>query len=297
MTMATSYLYYPGCTLETSAREYDLSTRSFLAHLGIEITEIDDWTCCGASAAEASSALLSLALGARNLALAEAQAPGTDILVPCSACYLNLKRAAVESSADPEVKKRINTVLAEEELSIAAPAGVRHLLDVLSVDVGAAAVANGVVQPLTGLKVAAYYGCQCLRPYGVFDDPEKPTSMDALIQATGAEVFPWEMRARCCGASHLTTKRVVGLKLVEAILADAQGADLVVTVCPMCQLNLEAYQGAVSRNAGADLSIPVLYLPQLLGLAVGLEAEAVGLSLNLALTDGLKSRLTQAVLA
>jgi heterodisulfide reductase subunit B len=293
--MATSYLYYPGCTLETSAREYDLSTRSLLSHLGIGLTEIEDWTCCGASAAEASSRLLSLALGARNLALAEAQAPGTDILVPCSACYLNLKRAAVESSVNSDVKERINTVLAEEDLSFGAPAGVRHLLEVLSVEVGAAVVANRVTQPLTGLKVATYYGCQCLRPYTVFDDPEKPTSMEALIQATGAEVCPWEMGARCCGASHLTTKRAVGLKLVEAILADASGADLMVTVCPMCQLNLEAYQGAVSRQAGQDLSIPVLYLPQLLGLAVGLEPAAVGLSLNLALTEGLKSRLTRAV--
>jgi heterodisulfide reductase subunit B len=293
--MATSYLYYPGCTLETSAREYDLSTRSLLAHLGIGLTEIEDWTCCGASAAEASSRLLSLALGARNLALAEAQAPGTDILVPCSACYLNLKRAAVESSVNSDVKERINTVLAEEDLSFGAPAGVRHLLEVLSVEVGAAVVANRVTQPLTGLKVATYYGCQCLRPYTVFDDPEIPTSMEALIQATGAEVCPWEMGARCCGASHLTTKRAVGLKLVEAILADASGADLMVTVCPMCQLNLEAYQGAVSRQAGQDLSIPVLYLPQLLGLAVGLEPAAVGLSLNLALTEGLKSRLTRAV--
>jgi heterodisulfide reductase subunit B2 len=293
--MATAYLYYPGCTLETSAREYDLSTRSLLAHLGIGLTEIEDWTCCGASAAEASSRLLSLALGARNLALAEAQSPGTDILVPCSACYLNLKRAAVEGSANPELKKRLNTVLADEGLSLKASAGVHHLLEVLSVDVGAAVVANRVRQQLTGLKVATYYGCQCLRPYAVFDDPEKPTSMEALIQAMGAEVFHWEMGARCCGASHLTTKRAVGLKLVEAILADARGADLIVTVCPMCQLNLEAYQGAVSRRAGQDLSIPVLYLSQLLGLAMGLEAEAVGLSLNLALTEGLKSRLTRAV--
>lgn len=293
--MKNTYLYYPGCTLETSAKEYDLSTRSLFEGLEIDLMEIDDWTCCGASAAEASSALLSLSLSARNLALAEAQAPGTDILVPCSACYLNLKRAAVEGSADAEVKKRINQVLVDEDLDFGAPAGVRHLLDVLSVDVGAAAVSERVVQPLIGIKVAPYYGCQCLRPYAVFDDPEKPTSMAPLILATGAEVFAWQMGARCCGAAHLTTKREVGLKLVEAILKDARGADLVVTVCPMCQLNLEAYQAAVSRGAGEDLSIPVLYLPQLLGLAMGLAAEAVGLDLNLALSEGLKERLTGAV--
>jgi heterodisulfide reductase subunit B len=291
--MARSYLYYPGCTLETSASEYDRSTRSLFGHLDIELAEIDDWTCCGASAAEATSTLLARSLAARNLALADIQAPGADILVPCSACYLNLKRVAVDTRATD--MERINSVLAEENLHLKTPPAVRHLLDVLSVDVGAVAVADKVVHPLRGLEVAAYYGCQCLRPYRVFDDPERPASMDAFIEATGARVFPWEMGARCCGAAHLTTKRAVGLKLVEAILKDARGADLVVTVCPMCQLNLEAYQGAVSRGAGADLAIPVLYLPQLLGLALGLTADAVGLSLNLAVSDRLKERLTRAV--
>jgi heterodisulfide reductase subunit B2 len=293
--MGSTYLYYTGCTLETSAKEYDLSTRAFLERLGLDLVEIDDWTCCGASAAEASSMLLSRSLAARNLALAAAQLPGTDILVPCSACYLNLKRAQVESAADAGLRGRLNEVLAEEGLRLDSAPPVRHLLDVLTRDVGAAQVAERVVRPLTGLKVAAYYGCQCLRPYPIFDDPEKPTSMDALVRAAGADVFPWEMKARCCGAAHLTTKRSVGLKLVAAILKSAQGADLVVTVCPMCQLNLEAYQGAASRLAGEDLAIPILYLPQLLGLALGLDAEAVGLSLNLAISEQLKQRLTPAV--
>jgi heterodisulfide reductase subunit B len=291
--MASAYLYYPGCTLETSAKEYDRSTRALFEAVGIDLVEIDDWTCCGASAAEATSTLLSLCLAARNLALAEAQAPGTDVLVPCSACYLNLKRAEV--GVNGIQMGRVNTVLAEEDLRLGTPPAVRHLLDALSVDVGAAAVAERVVHPLTGLKVAPYYGCQCLRPYRVFDDAEKPTSMNAFVEATGAQVFPWEMSARCCGAAHLTTKRAVGLKLVAAILKAAQGADLVVTVCPMCQLNLEAYQAAASRVRDEDLSIPVLYLPQFLGLAMGLDAEAVGLKLNLAVPRQLKERLTRAV--
>jgi heterodisulfide reductase subunit B len=291
--MAKSYLYYPGCTLETSAMEYNSATRALFETLDVDLVEVDDWTCCGASAAEATSALLARSLAARNLALADAQAPGADILVPCSACYLNLKRVAVDTPMTD--MERINSVLAEENLHLGTPPAVRHLLDVLSVDVGAAAVADRVVHPLMGLEVAAYYGCQCLRPYRVFDDPERPASMDLFIHATGAQVFPWEMGARCCGAAHLTTKRAVGLKLVEAILRGARGADLVVTVCPMCQLNLEAYQGVVSRGAGEDLAIPVLYLPQLLGLAIGLTSDAVGLSLNLALSESLEARLTGAV--
>jgi heterodisulfide reductase subunit B len=293
--MSNPYLYYPGCTLETSAKEYDLSTRALFSLLGHDLVEIDDWTCCGASAAEATSELLSRSLAARNLALAGAQLPGADVLVPCSACYLNLKRAAVDSAADTRWRARLGEVLAAEGLRLDPLPQVRHLLDVLSRDVGADRVAEGVVHPLSGLKVATYYGCQCLRPYAVFDDPEKPTSMDLLVRAAGADLFSWAMGARCCGASHLTTKRPTGLKLVAAILKAARGADLIVTVCPMCQLNLEAYQGAASRQAGEDLAIPVLYLPQLLGLALGLDAEAVGLSLNLALTEELKSRLTRAV--
>jgi heterodisulfide reductase subunit B len=293
--MANTYLYYPGCTLETSAVEYDLSTRALLEQLGHDLAEIDDWTCCGASAAEATSELLSRSLAARNLALAGAQLPGADILVPCSACYLNLKRAAVDHAADAGWRRRLGEVLADEGLRLDVLPKVRHLLDVLSLDVGPDRLTKGVVNPLSGLKVATYYGCQCLRPYAVFDDPEKPTSMDALVRAAGADIFSWGMGARCCGASHLTTKRPVGLKLVAAILKAAQGADLMVTVCPMCQLNLEAYQGAASRQAGEDLTIPVLYLPQLLGLALGLDTQAVALSYNLALTEDLKSRLTRAV--
>ncbi|MDJ0783736.1 MAG: CoB--CoM heterodisulfide reductase iron-sulfur subunit B family protein [Desulfosarcinaceae bacterium] len=289
--MKSAYLYYPGCTLETTAVEYHRATRALFGRLEVDLVEIDDWTCCGASAAEASSPLLALCLAARNLALAEAQASSSDILVPCSACYLNLRRVAVNTAQ----LQRVNTVLAKEQLQLAAPPAVRHLLDILSRDVGAARIADQIGRPLDGLKVAAYYGCQCLRPYPVFDDPERPTSMASLIQATGAEVFPWEMGARCCGAAHLTTKRSVGLKLVAEILVAARGADLVTTVCPMCQLNLEAYQGAVSRAVGQDLAIPVLYLPQLLGLAMGLDGEAVGLPLNLALSEALMMRLNGAV--
>ena len=282
-----NYHYYPGCSLEGTAREYDQSTRALLAALGVQLNVIEGWACCGASAAEATSALLALALPARNLALAERQAEAMDVLVPCSACYLNLKTAAEKTRTDAHWAAQINAVLGAEQLHLQGRLRVRHLLDVLATDLGAAAVRAKVVRPLTGLRIAPYYGCQCLRPYADFDDPERPTSMDPLIRAAGADVFPWQMGGRCCGASHMSTQPDVGIALVAGILEAARGAEAIVTVCPMCQMNLEAFQGAAGRAAGTDLHINILYLPQLIGLAVGLDASVLGLRLNLAFDNAL----------
>jgi len=278
------YHYYPGCSLEGTAMEYDLSTRALLEALGVVLIEIEDWTCCGASAAEAVDHLLALALPARNLALAEHQADGLDILVPCSACYLNLRTAQDKARRDPVQAARINAVLAADGLRLAGRPRVRHLLDVLSVDIGAPAVAGAVTRPLAGLRIAPYYGCQCLRPFADFDDPELPVSMEPLIRATGAEVFAWGVGGHCCGASHMNTQREAGLALVTGLLEAARGADAGVTVCPMCQMNLEGYQRAASRRSGRDLRISVLYLPQLLGLALGLSQGVLGLGRNLAVS-------------
>lgn len=285
------YLYYPGCSLEGTAKEYDVSTRAFLEALDVELVEIEDWTCCGASAAEAVNRLLSLALPARVLAKAEGMGTGCDILVPCSACYLNLKRAAETAVKEPATLDAINAVLAEEELRFEGQVRVRHLLDVVAVDIGAQRMAGAVQRPLTDLSIAPYYGCQCLRPFAAFDDPEKPTSMEPLIEAAGARVHRWTMGAKCCGASHMNTKTEVGVALVAAILREAQGADAVVTVCPMCQMNLDGYQSKVSRSQGEALSTNVLYLPQLLGLALGLSPESLGMAMNLAVSDELRRKI------
>ncbi|MEW5723125.1 MAG: CoB--CoM heterodisulfide reductase iron-sulfur subunit B family protein [Thermodesulfobacteriota bacterium] len=284
------YLYYPGCSLEGTAREYDISTRGLLGALGIELLEPADWTCCGATAAEAVSGLLALALPARVLALAERDHPGLPLLAPCSACYLNLKKVEEKSRADRAVLDRINQVLAAEGLELHTPPRVSHLLEVLVTKVPAGRLAEMTRRPLDGLTVAPYYGCQCLRPYKVFDDPEEPRSMEPFLRAVGAGVHGWEMGSRCCGASHMNTKPEVGLELVAAILRAARGADAIVTVCPMCQMNLEGFQGRVSRAAGEDLAVPVLYLPQLLGLALGLPDQEIRLDLNLAVPKNFTGR-------
>lgn len=286
-----NFLYYPGCSLTASAREYDLATRAVMTAAGANLTEIDDWTCCGASAAAPISHLLSLSLSARNLALAEQTRPDGQVLVPCSACYLNLKKAREALRKDAKQRTMINQALAAVELNATGSLRVRHLLDVLAVDMGVQHLAPLITHSLDGLTVAPYYGCQCLRPYVEFDDPERPVSMEPLIEATGATVHGWEKGSRCCGASLVSTRPEAGLDRVSAILKAAKGADLIVTVCPMCQMNLDAWQVNASRMAGEDLTVTVLYLPQLLGLAMGLSHHELGLDLNLAIGKGFREKI------
>jgi heterodisulfide reductase subunit B len=285
------YLYYPGCSLEGTALEYSVATWALMETMEAEIKEIDNWTCCGASAAESKSSLLSLVLPAINLAKAEEMDPEASVLAPCSACYLNLKKAEVKTHKDFSLLKTVNEVLKEENLQYRGKARVKHLLDVLVNDMGPEKIKSKIKYPLDGLKIAPYYGCQCLRPYPVFDDPEQPKSMEPLLEAAGADVFSWNMGPKCCGAALLTTKREDGIKLVTSILKAAKGADAIATVCPMCQMNLEAFQKTISRNNNKDLNISVLYLPQLLGAAMGIDQRKLRLDLNLAISKDLPKRL------
>jgi heterodisulfide reductase subunit B2 len=285
------YIYYPGCSLEGTAEEYNVSTQAVMKTLGAELTELEDWTCCGASAAEATSYLLSMVLAARNLALAEGMDAEADIMVPCSACYLNLRKVEDHVQQDPGLSDKINEALKEEGLEYRGRVKVRHFLDVIVNDFDPEAIGRVVKHKLEGLRVATYYGCQALRPYGTYDDPEQPCSLEPLIKALGAEVHPWTAGAKCCGAALMTTKKDVALELTGGILKEAQGADCIVTVCPMCEMNLEAFQEPVSKAREEDLSIPALYLPQLMGAALGLSGEDLKFNLNLALSDSFKAVL------
>jgi len=285
------YQYYPGCSLEGTALEYNQSTQAVMASLGAELIEIEDWTCCGASAAGATSFLLSLALPARNLAIAEKTGDVSDILVPCSACYLNLKKVEAETRSNADVLERLNVILQEDQLQLKGRVHVRHFLDVMATDFGPEAVRKNLKRAFKDFRIAPYYGCQCLRPYLVFDDPESPRSMEPLIEAAGAEVHPWKMGAKCCGASHMNTKMEVALELVAGILRGAKGADAIVTVCPMCQMNLEAYQQKISHRQNENLEMTILYLSQFIGLALGLTEQQLRLDLNLSLTKGFRKKL------
>jgi len=273
------YIFYPGCSQESSALEYKTSTLAVLKELGAEVEELGDWTCCGASVASVMSDLLGVVLPARNLALAEQaslpQAGGTeggrrDLLTVCSACYTNFRRTAAAIASQPRLLDTINQALEVEGLTYHGTVQARHVLDVLANDFGPEAIAAQVRRPLTGLIVALYYGCQTVRPYSPFDDDQRPTSMVGILEALGATVYRHNYEASCCGTSLLTTKLEVGLQMVGAILEACEPADCIVTVCPMCHMNLDSYQDKVSQVMGRPVRIPVLFLPQLMGLAFGL---------------------------
>jgi heterodisulfide reductase subunit B len=268
------YLFYPGCSMHGAAVEYQTSMLAVLNALGAEAQELDDWTCCGASVASVMSDLLGLALPARNLALAERVGNGHEMLVGCSACYTNLRRTILAAS-NPNTLAKINQALEVEGVTYHGKVQVRHLLDVLANDIGAPAIAAAVKRPLKGLKVAPYYGCQTVRPYSPYDDTQHPSSMEPILGALGVTVYHHSHEAICCGTALLTTKPEVGFRIAGEILEAASPADCIVTVCPMCHMNLDSYQDKASKAMGKPLSIPVLFLPQLIGLAFGLADSAL----------------------
>jgi heterodisulfide reductase subunit B len=279
------YLFYPGCTQDSSALEYKTSTLAVLEALGADVEELEDWTCCGASAASVLSDLLGLVLPARNLALAErhltspSAAGGTegerDLLTICSACYTNFRRTSETIASDPDLLATVNQALEVEGLTYHGTVTTRHLMDILANDVGAEVIAERVQRPLEGLTVAPYYGCQTVRPYSPFDDDQRPTSMVAVLEALGATVHRHNREASCCGTSLLMTKPDVGYGMVASILDACEPADCVAVVCPMCHMNLDSYQDKAARLMAQPQRVPILFLPQLMGLAFGLPESAL----------------------
>lgn len=279
----------PGCSLLSTARGYDTSARAVVRELGSELVELEDWNCCGANAIESVSYLLSVALPARNLALAELT--NRELVTSCSSCFLNLFKVNHRLQREPALWGDLEEILAVAGLRYSGKCRVRHLLDVVANDIGVEAVADRVERKLSGLKVVPYYGCQTVRPYGEYDGPYLPMSMDRLIEAVGAEPFPYLWKTRCCGGVLMTTDKAIGVKLVAELLAAAQGADCIVTVCPMCQMNLDAYQGEISAELGVRMRMPVLFLTQLLGLAFRLPVKDLLFDQNIVPVGGLLRQL------
>ena len=283
------YSYMPGCSLLSTARGYDVSARMVMRELDSELVELDDWNCCGANCIEAVSYLLSVALPARNLALAEKT--DRDLVTSCSSCFLNLFKVNHRLQREPSLREKLDETLSAAGLRYRGTSRVRHLLDIIANDIGVEAVADRVIRKLSGLKVVPYYGCQTVRPYGEYDGPYLPTSMDRIIEAVGAEPFPYLWKTSCCGGIMMTTEKPIGTKLVADLLNAAQGADCIVTVCPMCQMNLDAYQREISAHLGTRIRMPVLFLTQLLGLAFGLPEKDLLLGQNIVPADGLLRQL------
>ena len=276
------YLYYPGCSLQSAGRPYDESLRAVFRVLGVPLKELEDWNCCGATMYMSVDEPTSLAISARNLALAERNG-GANLVAPCSACYTVLLKTNRFLRDSPELKAKVDRILGEVGLSCKLAVKVRHPLDVLVNDVGIETIAQAARSSLGGLPFAPYYGCQIVRPERGFDDPEYPTTMDALLERLGAKAVYFPMKTRCCGGMLMTTFPDVSLQLVKELLecATQNGGRCVVTTCPLCQVNLEAYQKRINRKFGTAFDVPVLVFTQLLGLALGCPEEELGLQRNL----------------
>ena len=281
-----TYRYFPGCSLDRNAASYHISTLAVAESLGMELVEIEDWNCCGATEYVSLNLLASYALIARNLALASRNDGVDQLVAPCSACYLNLRKCDKYMLESPSLAEKVNTTLAADGLSYhAGKLHVRHLLDVVVNDFGCESVAAKVIRPLQGLRIAPYYGCMIVRPLfdGGFDDPEFPTTLDELLSCLGAEVVDYPMKAYCCGGHMTQISEDSAFTMIGRLIkgaADLQ-ADMIATLCPMCQLNLDAYQGAMNQHFNTNYHVPVLYFTQLMGLAFGIKAEKLGIGSEL----------------
>ncbi len=272
------YAYFPGCSSsEGGAKAYGWSTRAVSEVLEVELIEIEDWNCCGSTPYSSFEELASFCLSARNLALAERK--GLDLVTPCSSCYVILNRTNAYLKQYRELKAKVDEALAAGGLEYHGTVRVRHLLDVLVNDVGYDAISAKVKRNLGGLKVAPYYGCQVVRPRFGFDHPEIPQSLDKLIVSLGGEPVPFPMKARCCGGSLIISEEALALDLIGKILNSAldNGAECIITPCPLCQTNLDAYQSRVNKKLHASFNLPILFFTQLMGWAFGLNEDELGL--------------------
>ena len=269
--------YFPGCSLHGIAREYGRSAALVCKRLGIRLIEVEDWNCCGATAAHSLDHELALGLSARNLSIVNRMGL-TRVTAPCSGCFSRLKGCSHELEKSKGTRKRM-------EERIGAPLAklpeVTHLLQMMVETLGLKNLADAVTRPLKGLKLAAYYGCLLTRPRAVvcFDDAEQPISMDRLLRAMGAETVQWSHKAECCGGGFAASETGIVVDLGGQVLEAARqaGADAIVVACPMCQVNLDARQQAIDEDRGSRYNLPVIYFTQLMGMACGFSSRQMGL--------------------
>jgi len=271
------YAYYPGCSLDATSRHYGESVLAVATALGMELVEIDDWNCCGATAYMSVNEVLSFCLSARNLS--QAARTGDPVVTPCSACFTNLRKTEAYMAMFPDIKGKVNQALAEGGMHYDGGVVTKHFLQAVVEDVGLDRIRAMVSQPLEGLRVAPYYGCQIARPHGIEDDCDNPTMMDRLIETLGATPTYYPMKTVCCGGSLMGTREEVALRLCRNLLLCAQQdkADCIAVTCPLCQMNLDVYQKRINHVYGTDFHLPIVYFTQLIGLALRLKFEDLGL--------------------
>lgn len=280
------YAYFPGCSAMATAVGLGISTQAIAKPLDMELTELEDWTCCGSTPYGSLDELESVCVAARNLALAEKT--GLELVTPCSSCFATLYKANLQLKDHPQLKAQVNEALAVANLEYRGNLQIRHLIEVLVNDITPEVIAAKVQSGLNGLKVAPYYGCQLARPDYGFDDPEFPQSLDRLVECLGAEAVPFALKNRCCGGSLIIPEEELALGLIRKLLDNAleNGAQCIVTPCPLCQTNLDAYQSRVNSRFKTHYNLPVLFITQLIGLALGIDSISLGLKTNIVSPNG-----------
>jgi heterodisulfide reductase subunit B len=270
------YAYFPGCSLEKMALSYHESALETTRALGVELEELEDWNCCGATTYFHLDEILANTLVARNLAMAEKQ--GLDFVAPCSACYKNAYFTNMYIKEDADLAEHINYALEADDLQLSGDLSVHHLIEVFVDEIGTEEIQNKVTNPLKELRVAPYYGCQIVRPRKNGENIENPQFFEELLTAIGADPVDFAYKTRCCGGSLLITNRHAALDMIRVLLQNAVdgGADVIATACPLCQVNLECYLTQVNEEFGTNYSMPVLYFTQLLGIALGTPPKKLG---------------------
>lgn len=272
------YAYFPGCSMNTTGLTYKLSIEYVCKKIGLELMEIPDWNCCGATSAHSKGKWLSLALPARSLAIAEKRLPGLDICVPCASCYSRLLITTHAVRSDPEAREKLSELIG---MNIKGSAEILTLMDIIATEEGMEVCQNAIIRQLSGLKVACYYGCLTTRPQCITgaENIESPEIMEKIVSMTGAECVDWDFKTECCGGSHQVDAPKAARPLVERIFrnAKANGAEAIVTACPMCNLNLDMREEEINHSLGTAYDIPVYQFTELLAIAMGASAKDVGL--------------------
>jgi succinate dehydrogenase / fumarate reductase cytochrome b subunit len=289
------YAYFPGCVGQDSCKELDVSTKLVAAEIGLDLEELTEATCCGAGFVQDVDYDLATVLNARTLAMAEAR--GLDLMTVCSTCQYNLQKANVELKRDPERLAMANRHLAEVGLRYSGNVKVKHLLQILVEDIGLETIRSRVRVDLGELNIGSFYGCQLLRPSDIlgWENADHPESFERVIVALGAKPVYYKGRTKCCGfpITFVNEKASMTMNFRNMREAVGKGADALATSCPLCHINLDMYQRKAEGVGGEALDLPILHLPQLVGLAFGIPAKELGLRRHFVPTDVVVERVRE----
>ena len=295
--MALKFALYPGCAAKGVTPELYQSTMAIVGRLGIDVVELAASSCCGAGVVTEAEPDVALALNARNFAQAERL--GLDVMTICGTCQGVMAAANKRLKSEPGLLDRINRLLEPDGIAYRGTIQVKHLLWIIVREIGLRQIGAQVVRPLRGLRIAPFYGCYILRPSWDlgFDDPENPTSLEQVIRALGGEAVAYAGRTKCCGFPIILEKEAVAMAMSGANMKEAQeqGADCMVTPCPLCHMSLDIYQDRAGQAVNTALNLPILHLPQLLGLAMGIPAKELGLARHLISVDSIVRRIEPSI--